>query len=584
VNTVGLVEFDREAILATFLAETEEGLATMEQTLIGLESQPGDTEGLGEIFRVVHTLKGNAASLGLDGPVRFAHVLEDLLDELRNGSLQTAPELVTLMLRAVDVLRDLVPAAVGGSVGLKPAQEQVMQQLALNLLVRSPETHATSSIEGEPTGSRAGLGRTAHRPSLRVDIEKLDRMMDLTGEIAVSRGRLRQLIEEHGRELAPDLLAAHLEAEGLQTELQEQVMKARMVPVGPTFRSYARLVRDLSAALGKDARLIVEGDDVEVDTAVIEHIRDPLTHMIRNALGHGIEPPEERAAAGKDPCGSVTLRARHAAGAIMIEVTDDGGGLDRRRIEVRARARGFAEVEKLAEADVLRLIFEPGFSTADEVSDLSGRGIGLDVVSRNIDALGGTIGVESRSGAGTTFTLHVPLTLAIIDGLLVCAGGETYVVPLSVVSECLDLGAGDNHGAASFVLDLRGHALPCLRLRDAFALGGEPSAREMVVVVHGEGVAAGLVVDELLGERQAVIKPMGPLFKGLPGVAGSTILGSGRVALILDVASLMRSAVQRALVPTTDVGPRPSGGVPVGVEAGLGRSQTGDRSGRGGSI
>jgi two-component system chemotaxis sensor kinase CheA len=546
VTTVGDgSDFDREAVVATFLAETEEGLAAVEQALVALESQPDDAASLAEIFRVAHTLKGNSSALGLDGPVRFAHVLEDLLDDLRQGSLRATPEIVTSLLSAVDVLRELVPAAAAGGGGLKPEQEDVMRRLARHL-TRSAGTPSAAAPANEAAHGTELRARLAQRPSLRVEIEKLDRMMDLSGEIAVARGRMRQLIEEHARELAPDLLDAHFEAERLQTELQEQVMKARMVPVGPTFRSFTRTVRDLGAALGKDVQLTTSGEDVEVDTAVIEQIKDPLTHMIRNCLDHGIENPDDRAAAGKPRCGRVSLDARHAAGAILIQVSDDGAGLDRRRIEERARAHGSAGVERLDEQDLLRLVFEPGFSTAQQVTDVSGRGIGLDVVRRNVDALGGTIEVASRPGQGTTFTLRVPLTLAIIDGLLVSVAGETYVVPLSAVTECLDLPPSELAAGSCGLITLRERALPCLRLRHAFGLAGEDPAHENVVVVHSEGNASGLVVDELLGERQTVIKPLGLVFKGLPGVAGSTILGNGRVALILDVPSLVRSAVQGA--------------------------------------
>ncbi len=553
MTTTDAPDFDREAILATFLAETEECLASAEQALVALESRPDDAASLGEIFRVVHTLKGNSASLGLDGPARLAHVLEDLLDELRSGELRATPEIVTLLLQSVDALRELVPAAAAGSDGLTPAHEETLKQLALHLS-RSAGALAAAAPTGEGPHGGAAPSRSVHRPSLRVDIEKLDRMLNLSGEIAVARGRLRQLIEEHAHGLAPELLDAHFEAERLQTELQEQVMKARMVPVGPTFRSCTRMVRDLSAAFGKDVQLTIDGEDVEVDTAVIEHIKDPLTHMIRNCLDHGIESPAARSAAGKPRCGRVSLEARHVAGAILIRVSDDGAGLDRERIEERARARGVAGVERMEEQELLRLVFEPGFSTAQEVTDVSGRGIGLEVVRRNVDALGGSIDVDSHPGQGTAFTLRLPLTLAIIDGLLVSVASETYVVPLSAVTECLDLAAGELGGDACGLIALRDKALPCLRLRDTFGLTGEPPTRENVVVVHSEGSASGLVVDELLGERQAVIKPLGLLFKGLPGVAGSTILGNGRVALILDVPSLVRSAVQGAHAAENDGG------------------------------
>ena len=537
------MDLEREAILATFLAETEEGLAAAEQTVMALESRPGEPGNVGDLFRVVHTLKGNAASLGLDAPVRFAHLLEDLLDELRSGQRPLAADLVTLLLQAIDVLRQLVPAAVGGDDALGPAQAEVMGRIARALAGGRPP--GRGALPAETPGDSTAHPRPNGRHTLRLEVAKLDRMMDLSGEVAVAGGRLRQLIEEHAGVLPPELLAAFFESERLQGELQEQVMKARMVPVGPTFRSYARLVRDLSSSLGKSARLLTEGEEVELDTAVIEKMRDPLTHMIRNCLDHGIERPTARLAAGKPPCGLVKLDARHVAGAILIRVSDDGGGLDRAAIERRARERGLADPERLGERDLQRLVFQPGFTTAASITDLSGRGIGLDVVRRNVEAFGGAVEIDSRPGLGTTFTMRLPLTLAIIDGLLVGASGDTYVVPLGAVTECLDVTADALSGGRD-VLDLRGRTLPCLRLRDAFALPGASAARQNVVVVQSETGACGLVVDELMGERQTVIRPLGPVFKGVPGLAGSTILGSGRVALILDVPSLVERAVQEA--------------------------------------
>jgi two-component system, chemotaxis family, sensor kinase CheA len=280
-----------------------------------------------------------------------------------------------------------------------------------------------------------------------------------------------------------------------------------------------------------------------VDTSIIEHLRDALTHMVRNALDHGIEPPSRRAALGKDPCGTIGLRAFREAGNIVVELSDDGGGLDRVRIAERARGRADA-TGRASDADLQRLIFEPGFSTADRVTELSGRGVGMDVVRRNVEALRGSVAVASREGQGTTFSIRLPLTLAIIDGFGTVAGGETYVVPTEAVIECLELPpAGREDGSGRTVINLRGEPLPCLRLRDHFGLPGGGVTRENVVVVRHEAGRAGLVVDGLLGERQTVIKPLGPLFRTLPGIAGSAILGSGRVALILDVAGLLRQTL-----------------------------------------
>ncbi|HXH62578.1 MAG TPA: chemotaxis protein CheA, partial [Gemmatimonadales bacterium] len=381
---------------------------------------------------------------------------------------------------------------------------------------------------------------------------KLDRMLNLTGEIAIARGRVAQQLSALPSEIGQEILEAHREADRLQLELQEQVMKARMVPVGPVFRQYARTVRDLARAHGKSVSLVIEGDDVELDTRVVERLRDPLTHMIRNTIDHGIESPELRAALGKAVEGRLTLRAAHDGGLIVIEVRDDGAGFNRERIAERARALGLAtDPERLSDAELLPFVFAPGFSTAEVVTDLSGRGVGMDVVRRNIESLRGTIAITNAPGEGAVISIRLPLTLAIIDGFGVGVGDETYVVPLDAVLECLSLPRdthrdGDGHG----VLNLRGDPLPFLRLRDRFTVAGDAPAREHVLVVQHAGGRAGIAVDTLFGERQAVIKSLGTVLDGLSGVSGSTILGDGKVALILDVPALLREATGRVTTTT----------------------------------
>jgi two-component system chemotaxis sensor kinase CheA len=323
-------------------------------------------------------------------------------------------------------------------------------------------------------------------------------------------------------------------------------MRMRLVPLGPVFRQHLRTVRDAAAARGKQVQLTLEGEDVEVDASVVDHLRDPLTHMIRNAVDHGIEMPDARRASGKDPTGTVALRARHEGGTVVIELADDGAGLRRDRILARARERGLiAEGAELSEAEAHRLIMEPGFSTAETVSELSGRGVGMDVVRRNVEALRGSIEIASRPGAGTTITTRLPLTVAIIDGFTVSVGSESYVIPLDAVTECLAMAADERREDGRGVFSLRGAPLPYVRVRSLFGVAGAPPARENMVVVRHGARLAGLVVDELLGGGQAVVKPLGKMFQRLPGVSGSTILGDGRVALILDVADLLQRALDR---------------------------------------
>jgi two-component system chemotaxis sensor kinase CheA len=353
---------------------------------------------------------------------------------------------------------------------------------------------------------------------------------------------------ERGQASHTEILEAHRETDRLYLDLQELIMKARMVPIGPSFHQHMRTVRDVATAQGKQARLVVEGEDVEVDTAVVEYVRDPLMHMVRNAIDHGIESAEARRAAGKDPCGKLVLKAFHEAGAMVIQVIDDGKGLDKRRIGEKAVAMGLvADGTRIGDEDLARILFEPGFSTAEKITDISGRGVGMDVVRRNVEALRGSVSIESESGRGTTVTIRVPLTLAIIQGFKVGIGEEAYILPLDSVVECLELPASESGSPyACGVVNLRGKPLPYLRLRDHFALASERPPRENVVVVQHGAQIAGVVVDALHGESSTVIKPLGTMFKNIPGVAGSSILGNGRVALILDVPGLLREALRRA--------------------------------------
>ncbi len=544
------MELDFDALVQTFKAEAEENLGRMEEALVALEDSPGDKELLHTIFRVAHTLKGNAAALGYTGLTEFAHRLEDCLDRLMKGTAHAGTGLISGLLRSVDAMRDLISAALAGKLEMEDYHKEILEGLAEETNADSATGAANSTPR--PIDRRNSPGRrkedvqawSERRRSLRVDLDKLDRMLNLTGEIAIARGRMRQLLDELAGHGGESVLEAHRDSDHLFLDLQELVMKIRMVPIGPTFHQHIRTVRDLATSSGKQARLEIEGEDVEVDTTVVDLIRDPLTHMLRNAMDHGIESPERRQKAGKPPCGVIRLKAAHETGNIVIQLSDDGAGLNRQRVVEVARARGIAaEPEKMADAELFRLIFEPGFSTADKVTDVSGRGVGMDVVHRNIEALRGTVAIESQEGLGTTLTIRLPLTLAIIEGFLVGVAEEAYVLPLESVVECVELPASErDNGGSQGVINLRGKTLPYLRLRHFFGDDCAGSGREQVVVVEHHAQRAGLVVDRLYGENQTVIRPLGKLFQGLAGVSGSTILGNGRVALILDVAAIVRSA------------------------------------------
>ncbi len=550
---------DRDALLRTFLAEAEESLALMEDRLLALEEDPATPDALAEIFRVVHTLKGNAGIFGFDAVASLAHALEDTLDPLRAGRAPVTVEQVDLLLETLDALRRLLSEAQEGRTALSAedrALADALRHTAQQVLETAADPFDAEASAASAPAAPAAPGRSDLRDrTLRVEVDKLDRLVDVAGEIGIARSRVGQLLEDP-RASKQVVLQALREADYLHLELQELVMKLRMVPVGPSLRRHGRTVRDMAAALGKRAHLVVEGDEVELDMSVIEHLRDPLTHMIRNALDHGIEKPKERLAAGKDPVGRVTIRTASEGGSIVIEVTDDGRGLDRDGILARARAAGVVgEHETPSDERLDALIFTGGFTTAEAVSDLSGRGVGMDVVRRNIEALRGNVRVTSSPGRGTTFTLRMPLTLAVIDGFVVEVADETYILPLDSVVETVGLPEGvelDREGErnGSGVVPLRGQSLGCVRLRRLLGLGGSPRSRESVVVARHRGRDLGLVVDALQGEQQTLVKPVPKIFRGLPGIAGSAILGDGRVALILDVADLLdrHMRVQEAAV------------------------------------
>lgn len=377
---------------------------------------------------------------------------------------------------------------------------------------------------------------------LRVRADKLDQLINRVGELVIA-GASANLVARRAGDVT--LQEATSIMSRLVEEIREDALSLRMVQIGETFNRFHRVVRDVSQDLGKDVSLAISGADTELDKTVVEKIADPLMHLIRNALDHGIEPVDVRRARGKPDQGALKLNAYHDSGSIVIEVLDDGGGLNKDRILQKAVAREIVSpAQHLSDTEIYNLIFEPGFSTAEQVTNLSGRGVGMDVVRRNIEALRGTVELHSELGTGTTVRIRLPLTLAIIDGFLVGVGANSYVIPLDAVVECVELSSAEyEKGAERGYVNLRGRVLPCLHLRQHFKLAGEMRRRENIVVVHHGGHQAGFVVDELLGEFQTVIKPLGRLFSGLKGISGSTILGTGDVALIVDVPALIQEAV-----------------------------------------
>ena len=382
---------------------------------------------------------------------------------------------------------------------------------------------------------------------IRVDSEKLGQLINLVGELVISSASMKVIVEKHAISEADEVVAG---VEHLVEEIRNHALQLRMVQIGDTFSRFRRVVRDVAKDLNKKIDLTINGGESELDKTVVEKINDPLTHLIRNSLDHGIETPEVRLLAGKPETGMLSLNAFHDSGHIVIEVKDDGAGLDPEKIRAKAEATGLVQPDQvMSKAEVLRLIFEPGLSTKHQASSLSGRGVGMDVVRRNIEALRGNVELESELGVGTTITIQLPLTLAIIDGFMVGAGGENYVIPLSMVEECVEMDSDEwSFDHRRDYINLRDEVMPFLRLKDFF--GQQPNTvktkRESLVVVRFGRVKAGFVVDRLYGEQQTVIKPLGRIFEHLQGVSGATVLGSGEIALILDVQGLVQVASTRA--------------------------------------
>ena len=542
------MDFDRDAVLTSFIAETQEGLDLMEQSLLAMESSSGGAELLDDIFRVAHTLKGNATSLELDDLKGFAHATEDLLDVLREQNTEIGADVISLLLKTVDELRALVAkAATTENPRLTPEQQKLRKQIADEVTARSQRVVAPNPKAERSTPAGAAPLPGAAGRTLRIDIDKLDRMLNLTGEIVIAQGRLRRMIEKAEFRSGREILEMQSETERLFRDLQDEVMKVRMVPIGQVFDRFPRLVRDVAKARGKEVQLVISGAETDLDKTIVDEVGEPLMHLLRNNVDHGIESPEERERMGKPRVGTITLNAYHEGNQIIIEVSDDGGGINLEKVRARGIKQGLISAEdRLTDREIIELIFTPGFSTAEVVSDVSGRGVGMDVVKRNISRLKGVFDVDTAPGQGTRFTIKLPLTLAIIQALLVRVADELYAIPLDSVIESQRVEMADVrtvHG--NEVITLRGQVVPLVRIAEFFELGGERDPDKVMIVIVGlQGRQVGLVVDSFEGEQEIVIKPLSDVVGRIAGISGATILGNGSISLIIDVHSLVSEAYQ----------------------------------------
>lgn len=405
-------------------------------------------------------------------------------------------------------------------------------------------------LRGEPGERRGGAARAGEQTLVKVEARKLDELIDAVGEMVIATAGAR-VLSAGGDELA--LREAMTELELVVERIRDRALELRMMPIGEVFQRFPRVVRDVSKELGKKIELSISGAEAELDKSMVDKLSDPLMHIVRNAIDHGIEPTAERIAAGKPEHGNLRLNAYHESGSIIVEISDDGRGLNRERIRAKAVEKGLISPEAvLADEEIHALIFAPGFSTAERVTDISGRGVGMDVVRQNIEQLRGSVQIESRPGAGSTFRIQLPLTLAIIDGFQVAVGSASFILPLDLVEECVDVSEREE---GCRIVALRGEALPMLDLADTFGIARAPGEHQSMVVVRYGSRRAGILVDRFVGEMQAVIKPLGRLLRGVRGLGGSTILGDGSVALILDIPNLIQGIVRDA---RSERGPLPA--------------------------
>ncbi len=619
------MSIDMKQFHSVFFDESQEHLDEMEHLLLELDTENPDAEQLNTIFRAAHSVKGGSGIFGFDALGSVTHIMESLLDNVRQGKLAINPQMVDLFLSSVDVLKGILDSYKSGADIDWPSANRICERLEAITHPKSTPVEPESDIEGfglftEPaaidvedgfgffgdpalpsteetygffadeqpdvaatnsqslpesrvhadasiatnTTSSEVVDATAATPlnstptvtptkpkatevasensSIRVDVTKVDQLINLVGEIVITQSMLNLIGQSIDGALGEKFQSVAAELERNTREIQEAVMSIRMLPVSFVFNRFPRVVRDLSTKLGKSIDLIIEGGDTELDKGLTEKLVDPLTHLVRNSIDHGIESTETRIERNKNPTGTVVLKAAQQGGSIVISISDDGGGLSRKKILAKAHEKNIAVGDNPSDAEVWQLIFAPGFSTADQITDVSGRGVGLDVVKRNVQSLGGRIDIESVEGVGATFTIRLPLTLAIVDGMCVSVGDQTFIIPLVNIVESMqplqkDIKTlvGDDQ-----LLLVRDQYWPILPLYKAMQL--EPDFKEahkgIAVLIEANKHRFALFVDALVGQQQVVIKSLEQHYRRIQGVAGATIMGDGSVALILDVESL----------------------------------------------
>lgn len=547
---------DLSELYGEFVSENKEILERLARELVSLESSPEDQEVINSLFRSAHTLKGNAGFLGLSSLGKIAHKIENVLDGLREGTLSFFPEINDVFFAALDVSTLLLEDFIGGKSDEKDISGIISDIEGLQSGDRGTIKREIPLEEGEEKTASVtevkakGPQEDRDGSSMRVSTSRLDKMVNLVGELATGRSRLIQISNELKNDGLSEIAA---QIENISTELQDEVLGIRMVPVKDLFNRFYRLVRDTSRSLGKDVRLQVEGEETELDKSVIEFLYDPLVHLVRNCIGHGIEGEEERARLEKSKTGTITLNAYHEHNSIFIEISDDGRGLNISDIKRKAVEKGIinaADIDSISDSEAARFIFSSGFSTAQGVDSVSGRGVGMDVVKSNIEKIGGDVSLDWEEGKGSTVTVRVPLTLAIVQLFLVREGRQVFGIPMSYVDETIMIKDGDfEYIKGQMVHMVRHRAVPILKLSELFGLDEEAygifdSGAMNTVILNQMGMKAGIIIDEFMGKVETVIKPLGTFLERLPtppeGISGASILGTGEVVLVLDVPTLWK--------------------------------------------
>lgn len=560
-----------QELLDEFVTESTELLEALSNDLLSLEIEPENEELVNGIFRVFHTLKGNSGLLGLDEMSEIAHKSEDILGKIRDKELTPDSFLVDTLLASLDYLKTII-----GEVREGQVQEHDTMELLFDLSKalqngsngKAQVTEETVEVEVAPQKAQesaeskekakakpAAKSSTAQKKveqTIRVDVDRLDNLMNIAGELVLEKNRLQQISLHLSRMLSGEKEAADLDSLNnslgyITTEIQESVMQMRMLPIANVFRKFPRLVRDLAKEKDKQIKLVISGEDTELDRSVIEAIGDPLVHLLRNAIDHGVEAPDIRKQNGKAAEGTIHLSAFQEGNQIVIEIEDDGAGIDPEKISAKCLEKEIIsqeEISNMQPRDIVQLIFRPGFSTAEKITDVSGRGVGMDVVNSNIAKLNGTVEINTDVGKGTKFTIKLPLTLTIMSGMVVRSWDELYIIPLISISETLRL---EDRMISSVkgqqVLNLRNSVLPIIYMDDLLVVPHEQgdTVEQYIVVVNIGDKSLGLVVSELLGQEETVVKPLGQALGKVKYFAGATLRGDGRVALILDVPEIVDS-------------------------------------------